>query len=94
MLVDATSVTEFHRHTLPHHPCCRPRIAGPPSTSTRGQDPGTARMHRIRAWWIFDNEGGLTVGLVGTQDPGIVPGQFLAALYDGAKECLGGGVME
>ncbi len=41
---------------------------------------------------VFDDEGGLAVELVGTQDPGIAPGQF-AALYDG-EECLGGGVME
>jgi len=40
----------------------------------------------------FDDDGRLSVNLVGTEDPGIAPGQF-AALYDG-EECLGGGTME
>ena len=88
-VVHADRLTEFHRHTfripLPHW------IAGPPSTNRlevkirHGQRTDPCVVD-------FDNEGGLTVGLVGTQDPGIAPGQF-AALYDG-EECLGGGVME
>ena len=40
----------------------------------------------------FDEDGGLAVELIATEDPGIAPGQ-IASLYDG-EECLGGGVME
>ncbi|MCJ7753242.1 MAG: tRNA 2-thiouridine(34) synthase MnmA [Thermoanaerobaculales bacterium] len=88
-VVHADRLAQFQRRhfriPLPHW------IAGPPSASRlevkirHGQhmDPCTA---------VFDDDGGLSVELVGTQDPGIAPGQF-AALYDG-EECLGGGVME
>ena len=41
---------------------------------------------------VVDGDGGLSVELVGVNDPGIAPGQF-AALYED-DECLGGGVME
>jgi tRNA-specific 2-thiouridylase len=88
-VVHADRLAQFQRRhfriPLPHW------IAGQPSTSRlevkirhgRHMDPCAA---------VFDDDGGLSVELVGTQDPGIAPGQF-AALYDG-EECLGGGVME